>query len=152
MRPVSRGCCLLVGRSCFFCYYHIFKTILFLTQGSHIAGGFFTIWVTREAQEYWSGGLSLLQEIFLTQELNWGLLHCRWIFYQLSYHRSPWFGIKHNEKYVRTVRDHVLLQYGIYWRKMLTQRWLVPQSVLIEYLQHLSSSQQQQEVVTKLLQ
>ena len=29
--------------------------------------------------------LSLLQQIFLTQESNWGLLHCRWILYQLSY-------------------------------------------------------------------
>ena len=26
-----------------------------LNQGLHIAGGFFTIWVTREAQEYWNG-------------------------------------------------------------------------------------------------
>ena len=25
------------------------------TQMSHIAGGFFTVWATREAQEYWSG-------------------------------------------------------------------------------------------------
>ena len=25
------------------------------TQGSHIAGRFFTSWATREAQEYWSG-------------------------------------------------------------------------------------------------
>ena len=32
------------------------------------------------------GSLSLLQGIFLTQELNQGLLHCRWILYQLSYH------------------------------------------------------------------
>ena len=31
------------------------------------------------------GSLSLLQRIFLTQELNRGLLHCRWILYQLSY-------------------------------------------------------------------
>ena len=29
--------------------------------------------------------LSLLQWIFLTQELNQGLLHCRQILYQLSY-------------------------------------------------------------------
>ena len=29
--------------------------------------------------------LSLLQGIFPTQELNWGLLLCRWILYQLSY-------------------------------------------------------------------
>ena len=32
------------------------------------------------------GSLALLQQIFLTQELNWGLLNCRQIFYQLSYH------------------------------------------------------------------
>ena len=36
------------------------------------------------------GILSLLQWIFLTQELNQGLLHCRWIFYQLSYEGSPY--------------------------------------------------------------
>ena len=35
------------------------------------------------------GSLSLLQWIFLTQELNQGLLHCRWIVYQLSYQGSP---------------------------------------------------------------
>ena len=34
------------------------------------------------------GSLSLLQEIFLTQELNPGLLYCRWIFYQLSHKGS----------------------------------------------------------------
>ena len=94
------------------------------TQVSHIAGGFFASWATKEAQEYWSGqpipspaglpdlgikpgspalqadsspaepqgtpkntgvgSLSLLQWMFLIQESNWGLLHCRWIFYQLS--------------------------------------------------------------------
>ena len=35
------------------------------------------------------GSLSLLQGIFPTQELNRGLLHCRWILYQLSYQGSP---------------------------------------------------------------
>ena len=35
------------------------------------------------------GSLSLLQGIFLTQEYNRGLLHCRWIIYQLSYEGSP---------------------------------------------------------------
>ena len=34
------------------------------------------------------GSLSLLQQNFPTQELNLGLLHCRWILYQLS-HREP---------------------------------------------------------------
>ena len=60
-------------------------------QVSHIAGGFFTIWATREAPKsvFWVGGLSLLQGIFLTQELNWGFLHCRRILYQLNYQGSP---------------------------------------------------------------
>ena len=31
------------------------------------------------------GSLSLLLQIFPTQELNKGLLHCRWILYQLSF-------------------------------------------------------------------
>ena len=35
------------------------------------------------------GNLSLLQGIFLTQESNWDLLHCRWIIYQLKYQGSP---------------------------------------------------------------
>ena len=38
------------------------------------------------------GSLSLLQGIFPTQELNRGLLHCRWILYQLSYE-----GLEHEE-------------------------------------------------------
>ena len=35
------------------------------------------------------GSLFLLQGVFLTQELNWGLLHCRQILYQLSYQGIP---------------------------------------------------------------
>ena len=34
------------------------------------------------------GSLPLLQEIFLTQELNKGLLHCSWILYHLG---LPWW-------------------------------------------------------------
>ena len=32
------------------------------------------------------GSLSLLQEIFPTQELSWSLLHFRWILHQLRYY------------------------------------------------------------------
>ena len=35
------------------------------------------------------GTLSLLQQIFPTQELNWAPLYFRWILYQLSYQGSP---------------------------------------------------------------
>ena len=37
------------------------------------------------------GSLSPFQGIFLTQELNPGLLHCRQMPYQLSYAGSPWY-------------------------------------------------------------
>ena len=36
------------------------------------------------------GSLSLFQGILLPQESNRGLLHCRWILYQLSYEGSPY--------------------------------------------------------------
>ena len=61
------------------------------TQVSCIAGGFFTSCATGEFQEYsWNGvgSLSLLQQIFLIQESNPGLLHCRRILYQLSHQGS----------------------------------------------------------------
>ena len=34
--------------------------------------------------------LTLLQGNFLTQELNWGLLHCGKILYQLRFQEAPW--------------------------------------------------------------
>ena len=40
------------------------------TQVSHIAGGFFTSWDTQKPKNAGVGNLSLLQQIFLTQELN----------------------------------------------------------------------------------
>ena len=59
------------------------------TQVSHITGRFFIIWATRKAQNTGVGSLSLLQKIVPIQELNWGLLHCKWILYQLNYQGSP---------------------------------------------------------------
>ena len=55
-----------------------------------------------------AGSLSLLQQIFLTQELNWGLLHCRWILYQLSYLGSP------NESESRSIVSDSLRPHGLY--------------------------------------
>ena len=50
---------------------------------------FATLWTIQSMefsrQNTGMGSLSLLQQIFLTQELNWGLPHCRQILYQLSY-------------------------------------------------------------------
>ena len=64
------------------------------TQVSRIAGGFFTSWAIREPKNTGVGSLSLLQQIVPTQELNQGLLHCKWILYQLRYQGSPGEDIK----------------------------------------------------------
>ena len=58
------------------------------TQVSWIAGGFFTSWAQGKPKNTRVGSLSPLQWTFQTQELNWGLLHCRQILYQLSYQGS----------------------------------------------------------------
>ena len=59
------------------------------TQVSHIASRLFTLWATRSPKSTGAGSLSLLQQVFLTQELNQGLLHCRQILHQLSYQGNP---------------------------------------------------------------
>ena len=51
---------------------------------------------------------SLLQQIFLIQELNWGLLHRRQIPYQLSYQGSP------SESESHPVMSDSLRPHGIY--------------------------------------
>ena len=53
------------------------------TQVAHIAGGFFTIWATK-SKNTGVGNCFLLQGNFPTQELNWGLLHCRRILYRTA--------------------------------------------------------------------
>ena len=59
------------------------------------------------------GSLSLFQQIFLTQELNQGLLYCRQILYQLSCQGSPisYIGIiyayeKLDSKVFASVKSH----------------------------------------------
>ena len=50
--------------------------------------------------------LSLLQLIFLTQESNGGLLHCRWILYQLSYQgKKVSFKFQNKTKQSATYKD-----------------------------------------------
>ena len=59
-----------------------------------LAGGLFTTEAPGEPKKTAVGCHSLLQVIFLTQELNWGLLHCRQILDHLSHLRLlEWNGI-----------------------------------------------------------
>ena len=50
--------------------------------------GLYSLW-NSPGQNTGVDSLSLLQGIFPTQGSNPGLLHCRWILYQLSYQESP---------------------------------------------------------------
>ena len=59
------------------------------TQVSRIASRFFTSEPQVKSKNTGVGSQSPLQWIFLNQELNWGLLNCRQILYQLDYQGSP---------------------------------------------------------------
>ena len=52
------------------------------TQVSCIAGGFFTVWATREAHEYWSGYSIPSPGDFPDPEIELGSTELQWILYQ----------------------------------------------------------------------
>ena len=68
------------------------------TQVSGIADGFFITAPQGKPKNTGVGNLSLLQQIFPTQESNRGLLYCRRILYQLSYQGKEML------KYISTYR------------------------------------------------
>ena len=76
------------------------------------------------------GSLSFLQGIFSTQELNQGLLHCRWILYQLSYQESPYCLMISNLPSVTFNNLLFLILYRIIWSRFLT--WLIIFGQLLE--------------------
>ena len=73
------------------------------TQVSHIAGRFLSSESSGKPKNTGVGSLSLLEGIFLTQELNQGLLHCRQTLYQLGYQGSP--HIMYRETLIRKTED-----------------------------------------------
>ena len=62
------------------------------------------------------GSLSLFQQIFLTQEFNWSLLHCRWILYQLSYQWGPLWKTEAEKTLPNSLYEASITQY---WNKIL---------------------------------
>ena len=66
------------------------------------------------------GSLSLLQGIFPTQKSDQGLLHCRWILYQVSYQGSPkvpWSEVKWSESH--SVASNPLWPHGLLQARIL---------------------------------
>ena len=69
---------------------------------------FFTVWAPGKLKNTGVGSLSLLQEIFLTQESNWDFLHCWQILYQLSCQGSPNIYICiHTHTHTHTISHHL---------------------------------------------
>ena len=64
------------------------------------------------------GNLSLLQQIFPTQESNQDLLHCRWILYQLSYQGSLMYA-KSAFYYMQSIfQERLFLNLGKNWDEL----------------------------------
>ena len=59
------------------------------------------------------GSLSLLQGILPAQESNWGLLHGRWILYQLSYQGSPCMPIYIYIHIYKYIYIYIFLVYAV---------------------------------------
>ena len=88
------------------------------------------------------GSLSLLQRIFPTQEPNQGLLHCRWILYQLSYQGSlcrRWFYQKFKEdlilvflKLLQNTEEKKTLTHLV--RTTSPKRWYQRQSTKVKII------------------
>ena len=79
IRAISKDSALFINSVQFSC------SVLSISLRPH---GLYSPW-NSPGQNTGIGSLSLLQGIFLTQQLNPGLPHCRWILYQLSHKGSP---------------------------------------------------------------
>ena len=84
----------LVNNLSFVAFLRKFKRMYKESESSSVVSdflpphGLYSPW-NSPGQNTGVGSLSLLQRIFPTQGLNPGLLHCRWILYQLSHKGSP---------------------------------------------------------------
>ena len=81
-------CCTICPHSFFISYIVVESESHSVLSNSLWPLGLYSPW-NSPGQNTGMGILSLLQEIFPTQGLNPGLLHCRWILYQLSHKGSP---------------------------------------------------------------
>jgi len=87
-------CMSLVNKLSFVAFLRKFKRMYKESESRSVMSdslpphGLYSPW-NSPGQNTGAGSLSLLQGIFPTQGLNSGLLHCRWILYQLSHEGSP---------------------------------------------------------------
>ena len=73
---------------------------------------------------------SLLQGIFLTQGLNLGLLHCRWILYYLIHQGSPHLGHSYRKKMSCYWSEEMTCYLSLQYMKMLL--WIADNSLFTQ--------------------
>ena len=96
------------------------------TQVSPTADGFFTIWATREAQEYWSGQSIPSPADLPNPRMKPGSLHCRQILYQWAIREAQCNSVLSIvEKNVLIERWSVLLDLNSNG-KCLSKFWISP--------------------------
>ena len=111
------------------------------TQVSCIAGRFFTSWATREEQEYWSGQPVPSPADLPNSGIEPGLLHWRWILYQLSYWRQIYRRVKQSSLSCLLASGHLTWgrwEQPVVWRGVSTWgsfSWIFESKVLGQVLQ-----------------
>ena len=90
-------------------------------QGSCIAGRFFTSWTTKEAQEYWSELPILSSRDLPNLGIEQGLLHCRWVLYQLSYQGRPFLSTENVSRILYSRRICIIFFPSFDWYFSLIQ-------------------------------
>ena len=88
------------------------------------------------------GSLSLRQWIFPTQESNQGLLHRRWILYQLSYEGSP-----RQETWVQSLGQEAPLETGMATYSS-NLAWRIPWTEKPDRLQSMGSQESWTNIFT----
>ena len=106
--------------------------VLSLSASRSVVSDSATLWTVQSMgfsrPEYWSG-------IFPTQELNWGLLHCRQILYQLSHQGSPSFNLL-LQNLIKWFHQGERGRQGMLATPLPRGQGLIPESLLFQSAAH----------------
>ena len=83
------NCYRKIGKFMLYIEYNLDNSIVYLPRSPTLQVDYLPAKPQGKPKNTGVDSLSLLQQIFPTQESNWGLLHCRQILYQLSYQGRP---------------------------------------------------------------
>ena len=88
------------------------------------------------------GNLSLFQQIFVTQESNQGILHCRWILYQLSYQGSPLISLCKTEDISQEIKSKCIMSFNKIQKKVLFTYLILNSTFYTIYSKELNTNEE----------